>query len=388
MAQKGEISRVVIDEAHVIIQWGYSFRESYIYLLRWCKEHQVKITFLSASISEEARFQILHAAEIHCTDVTIMRGPSFRENLALVAMKFEDKDRMEMVLRGIIRQHFVDNRERGVIFCLSKEDVKYYRDFLDEMHIHGTMFHADYSPFEKQQKLKYWLSAEKPSILVSTVAFSMGVDVPDIGFVIHSSLPGDLAGWYQEFGRAGRNGNRATCYVLWKEKDIARRRFLISKSCAKNELDRRRALEDLYFVRNILEDKGLCIWKKITARFSPNHVIVQCNRCSACSSEKQERNYTELSGRILTAFEESNLGLTIGETVQIMKRGRPSHIEQPVAQLQRIGQRETNWTLQNIVELLVDMGKLELGKRQGPILRQVLRFKERLHVNEDVLLMT
>ena len=194
----GLISRVIVDEAHIPVLWGMTFRPSYLKMLVWFQQRHLPITFLSASATEEMIDQILNGVQLPREECFIQRGSVYRENLHLYCRKVKDSNELDFKILDVIQQHFVAERKRTVIFCLSKKEVTYYRDLLDEKGIISTMYHADYSEEEKKLKLRFWLRIDKPSVLVTTVAFSMGVDVKDITTVVHTSLPPDLASWYQE----------------------------------------------------------------------------------------------------------------------------------------------------------------------------------------------
>ena len=291
--QKFPIAMIIIDEAHCIAQWGHDFRPEYRDL---GKLQQIFPTAViggfTATADAMTRQEICDQLYQH--PPTIFTHGFDRPNIYL---QIQHKTNAKRQLVAFLDQHQDQN---GIIYCLSRKTVMRIADFLTELGYQAYPYHAGLDADIRRHNQERFL-AEKNAIIVATIAFGMGIDKPDVRFVFHLDLPASMEAYYQEIGRAGRDGKPATASLLYGFSDIQNRRGMILKNTTyaeKKRLDYQR-LEALLAM---CEASGCR--RQILLRYFGEH-SEKCGHCDNCLAPPQQFEATELAKKLIAIIEET-----------------------------------------------------------------------------------
>ncbi|TMW64024.1 hypothetical protein Poli38472_014141 [Pythium oligandrum] len=283
LEKRGLLARFVVDEAHCISQWGHDFRKDYMNLgqLR-AKFRSVPIMALTATANTQTEADIVRNLKL--ANPFITRSSFNRPNLTYDIRRKTSKFMEEIA--NFVRQHSDDS---GIIYCLSKKDCEQVAEkLIKALGYEGTrkaqtisFYHAGLEPEDRAHRHHEW-SKGKIKLIVATVAFGMGINKPDVRYVIHHTIPQSVTHYYQEAGRAGRDSEVAHCILYYSFPDLSRRRKLITKD-RENMQHRNVHLQHLRrmveFCENQVECRRTSLLEYFGEHFSSDSCRGTCDNC-------------------------------------------------------------------------------------------------------------
>lgn len=289
------LSLVAVDEAHCISSWGHDFRPEYRALKRIRENHpKIPILALTASATDRVRHDIVEMLGI--PEAKFFVASFNRPNLS-----YRIVPRLSPIkqIREILDDH---QDETGIIYCLSRERTESVANELKEYGIKAAAYHAGLSA-EMRAKRQDQFARDEIRVMVATVAFGMGVDKPDVRFVIHHDLPKNLESYYQETGRAGRDGLPSECVLLYSAADAAKLRNFIDE--ASDPLEREVAGKQLSQLIQFAESSE-CRRVSLLRYFSEEYrdtngdITFSCGACDNCLTPRTEIDATELTQKLIS----------------------------------------------------------------------------------------
>ena len=266
-----KISFYAVDEAHCISEWGHDFRPEYRRIRPIINEiGQAPVIALTATATDKVRTDIKKSLGI--MDANEFRNSFNRPNLYYeVRQKGKDIDKQIIMF---IRQH---PGKSGIIYCLSRKKVEELAEVLKANDIKAAPYHAGLDSATRSQTQDDFLM-ERIDVIVATIAFGMGIDKPDVRFVIHYDIPKSLEGYYQETGRAGRDGGEGICIAFYARKDLRKlEKFMENKPVAEQDIGRQLLQETAAYA-----ESSVCRRKMLLHYFGEEYDVENCHNCDNC----------------------------------------------------------------------------------------------------------
>jgi len=272
------ISLFAIDEAHCISEWGHEFRPEYRQLSR-LREHfpNLPIAAFTASATQRVRHDIIRQLKLREPHKYI--ASFHRPNLRYVVRACDGRSQMELLVRAL-RSY----RDANVIvYAPTIASVESTADFLEGQGISAIAYHGKMDAAERRQNQERWM-ADEVRVLVGTIAFGLGINKAAVRAVIHLSLPKSIEQYYQEAGRAGRDGLTADCVLLWRKRDAGLLAYFTEQISDAAEKDR--AWQRYHQIRDFVESSA-CRHRQICVHFGETPKWESCSACDICGSEPQ-----------------------------------------------------------------------------------------------------
>ena len=312
VAQELPISFIAVDEAHCISQWGQGFRPSYLRIVQFIDSlpRRPIIGAFTATATDQVRTDIVRILNLQ-NPVQTVTGFD-RPNLYFEVIHPEHKE------QELIRLMASRKRKCGIIYCATRKRVESICDLLIEHGYAATRYHAGLTEQERTANQEDFLYDRK-TVMVATNAFGMGIDKSNVGYVIHYNMPKSLEAYYQEAGRAGRDGSNADCVLLFSQGDVRTAQFLIQNGSENEDLDE--AQRELVRQQDQLRLESMvgycktkyCLRGYILEYFGQKHPEL-CGNCGTCSGEFDTVDITKESQMILSCVKriQDKLGYTVG----------------------------------------------------------------------------
>ena len=272
-----ETSFYAVDEAHCISEWGHDFRPEYRRIRPIINEiGKAPVIALTATATDKVRTDIKKSLGI--ADAKEFKSSFNRANLYYeIRPKMKDVDRQIIMF---IRQH---PGQSGIIYCLSRKKVEELAEILKANEIKAAPYHAGLDSATRSQTQDDFLM-EKIDVIVATIAFGMGIDKPDVRFVIHYDIPKSLEGYYQETGRAGRDGGEGICIAFYARKDLKKlEKFMENKPVAEQDIGRQLLQETAAYA-----ESSVCRRKMLLHYFGEEYLEDNCHNCDNCLHPKNK----------------------------------------------------------------------------------------------------
>ncbi len=305
------LSMLSVDEAHCISQWGQDFRPSYLRIHEFVEtlNYRPVISAFTATATREVREDILALLDLR-DPVSLTTGFD-RKNLKFIVQ--HPRDKMQTVLNYLKE----NEQECGIIYCLTRKTVEEVCERLQREGYSATRYHAGLSDRERQENQEAFIYDQK-QIMVATNAFGMGIDKSNVRYVIHYNMPKNIESYYQEAGRAGRDGLPSECLLLYAGQDVITNQFFIDKMEGSEAMDdetarmvqerERERLRKMTFYCTTNE----CL-RDYILRYFGEYGSNYCGNCSNCLTQFEEKDVTETARKLVGCVKESrwNYGMTM-----------------------------------------------------------------------------
>ncbi len=272
-----KISFYAIDEAHCISEWGHDFRPEYRRIRPIINEIGVApIIALTATATDKVRTDIKK-------NLGMVDAKEFKSSFNRPNLYYEVRPKNKDVDKDIIKFIKQNPGKSGIVYCLSRKNVEELADILKANDIKAAAYHAGLDPQVRSQTQDDFLM-ERIDVIVATIAFGMGIDKPDVRFVIHHEIPKSLEGYYQETGRAGRDGGEGRCIAFFTRKDLTKlEKFMEGKPVAEQDIGRQLLQETANYC-----ESSVCRRKLLLHYFGETYEPENCENCDNCLHPKKK----------------------------------------------------------------------------------------------------
>jgi ATP-dependent DNA helicase RecQ len=289
------ISFVAIDEAHCISEWGHDFRPEYRKIRQVINNISDDISLIALTATATPKVQYDIQKNLGMTNANLFKSSFNRPNL------FYDVRPKRDVIKEIVKYIKSHAGKSGIVYCLSRKKVEEVSNALEINGIKSLPYHAGLEPKVRADTQDKFLM-EDVDVIVATIAFGMGIDKPDVRYVIHHDIPKSMEGYYQETGRSGRDGGEGICVAFYSEKDVDKlAKFMKDKPVSEREIGTQILKEVIDY-----SESAVCRRKQILHYFGENFNEVGCNNmCDNCRAKKEHFSAEEHLKTVLTFIQKN-----------------------------------------------------------------------------------
>ncbi|AXI01302.1 DNA helicase RecQ [Sporosarcina sp. PTS2304] len=300
--QRMDIPLIAIDEAHCISQWGHDFRPSYRNIHRILDYLNTRPIILALTATATPEVQDDICQQLHIPPSSRVVTGFERSNLVFSVVKGQNRDQF-------VKDYTIKNKnESGIIYAATRKAVEQVHAMLEKNGISVAKYHAGLSDHERQRQQDRFIM-EDARVMVATNAFGMGIDKSNIRYVIHYQMPKNMESYYQEAGRAGRDGLNSDCYLLFSSQDVLTQRFLIEQSPDPSRIPNE--IKKMQVMVDYCHTEG-CLQKHIITYFGEDDAE-NCKRCGNCTDTREQFDVTLETQKVLSCV--IRMGQRFGKTM-------------------------------------------------------------------------
>ncbi|MEH7308625.1 DNA helicase RecQ [Neobacillus drentensis] len=377
-----DIPLIAVDEAHCISQWGHDFRPSYRHIQELIKSlpQRPRVLALTATATPKVREDICDLLGLD-EENTIITGFE-RENLSFTVIKGQDRDKF---IKDYLKRN---DKEAGIIYAATRKNVDQIYERLLKANIKAARYHAGMGDVERNREQERFLE-DKATVMVATSAFGMGIDKSNIRYVIHYQQPKNMESYYQEAGRAGRDGLKSECILLHSSQDVQIQRFLIDQSS-----DRSRMTQELEKLQQMVDycHTENCLQEFILKYFGETETE-PCGRCGNCLDTRTSIDVTKEAQMVMSCV--IRMGQRFGKTItaQVLTGSKNKKVtEMGFDRLPTYGimKDRSSKDVSDFIEFLISQELIAIEQGQFPTLfvspkgKEILLGKEQVHRRETV----
>lgn len=358
-----QVSFLAIDEAHCVSQWGHDFRPSYLQLGPFLKtfQHKPLIGAFTATATEEVQADIVRLLELNNPRVFVTGFD--RPNLTFSSLRGENK---KIFVLEYAKSH-ID--QAGIIYAGTRKEVDNLQVYLTKNGLKAGKYHAGMNDEDRQRSQEDFLFDDK-TLMVATNAFGMGIDKSNVRYVIHYNMPKNMEAYYQEAGRAGRDGEPGECILLFSPQDVVLQRYLIEQTIFQPD----RKINELKKLQGMVDycHTPRCLRKTILEYFGEGDVQEECANCSNCNDEREMVDITVEAQKIFSCIYRMRERFGIGMVAEVLKGSRKAKILEL-----RFDELSTHGIMHEVplqeikdrINFLVAEGYLQLSNGEYPVVK-------------------
>ncbi|MBA8771782.1 DNA helicase RecQ [Staphylococcus coagulans] len=317
LLRRVNIALVSFDEAHCISKWGHDFRPSYQAVIQrvLAMPQHFAIIALTATATTEVQQDIMSRLMIHPNHVVKTsirrRNLKFQVNATYQRQKF---------IVDYVKSHA---KVSGIIYCSTRKQVEALYEALEDVGVASTYYHAGLTSKQRNEAQNDFLY-DRIRVVIATNAFGMGIDKSNVRYVIHYNMPGDLESYYQEAGRAGRDGLESDCILLYSDRDISLHQYFISSSKADDDYKERMGEKLTKMIQYTKTSK--CLEATLVHYFEPNEKLEECQQCSNCVDKNKTYDMTNEAKMIVSCVARLRQNESYQTVIQVLRGEKTDYI--------------------------------------------------------------